>query len=147
MEAIKEALTFDDVLLVPRYSSVLPSETNLNIDLGNNLKLKIPFLSSAMDTVTESNLAIAIAQKGGLGIIHRNLTINEQFKEIKKVKNKNLIVGAAVGTANEDVIRTKYILDAGVDLIVIDTAHGYSEKVIKTLRKIKKISSKTPICV
>jgi len=147
MELIKEALTFDDVLLVPRYSSVLPSETNLNIDLGNNLKLKIPFLSSAMDTVTESNLAIAIAQKGGLGIIHRNLTINEQFKEIKKVKNKNLIVGAAVGTANEDVIRTKYILDAGVDLIVIDTAHGYSEKVIKTLRKIKKISSKTPICV
>ena len=147
MELIKEALTFDDVLLVPRYSSVLPSETNLNIDLGNNLKLKIPFLSSAMDTVTESNLAIAIAQKGGLGIIHRNLTINEQFKEIKKVKKKNLIVGAAVGTANEDVIRTKYILDAGVDLIVIDTAHGYSEKVIKTLRKIKKISSKTPICV
>ncbi len=147
MEVIKEALTFDDVLLVPRYSSVLPSETNLNIDLGNNLKLKIPFLSSAMDTVTESNMAIAIAQKGGLGIIHRNLTISEQFKEIEKVKKKNLIVGAAVGTANEDLTRTKYILDAGVDLIVIDTAHGHSEKVVKTLSNIKKIRSKVPICV
>jgi len=147
MELIKEALTFDDVLLVPRYSSVLPSETNLNINLGGNLDLKIPFLSSAMDTVTESSMAIAIAQKGGLGIIHRNLPIHKQCKEIKKVKSKNLITGAAIGTASEDLIRVKSILDAGVDLIVIDTAHGHSEKVIKILRKIKKISSKTPICV
>ena len=90
MEVIKEALTFDDVLLVPRYSSVLPSETNLQTDLGHNLKLKIPFLSSAMDTVTESNMAIAIAKKGGLGIIHRNLSITDQTNEIKRVKNKNL---------------------------------------------------------
>jgi IMP dehydrogenase len=147
MELIEEALTFDDVLLVPRYSSVLPSETNLNINLGNNLNLKIPFLSSAMDTVTESKMAITIAQKGGLGIVHRNLSILEQIKEIKKVKNENLIVGAAIGTAKEDLIRFKSILDAGVDLVVIDTAHGHSEKVIKMLNKIKKISSKTPICV
>ena len=89
MEVIKEALTFDDVLLTPRYSSVLPTETNLQTDLGYNLKLKIPFLSSAMDTVTESRMAIAIAQKGGLGIIHRNLSIVDQSKEIKKIKNKN----------------------------------------------------------
>ena len=89
MELIKEALTFDDVLLVPKYSSVLPSEANLNINLGNNLNLKIPFLSSAMDTVTESNMATSIAQKGGLGIIHRNLSVSEQVKEIKKVKKKN----------------------------------------------------------
>jgi len=147
MELIKEALTFDDVLLVPRYSSVLPSETSSNIDLGQNLSLRIPFLSSAMDTVTESNMAIAIAQKGGLGIIHRNLTISEQVKEIKKVKKKNLIVGAAVGTGNEDLTRAKNLLDEGVDLIVIDTAHGHSEKVIKTLSKIKKIVSRIPICV
>jgi IMP dehydrogenase len=147
MELIKEALTFDDVLLVPRYSDVLPAETNLNINLGQNLSLKIPFLSSAMDTVTESNMAIAIAQKGGLGIVHRNLSISEQVKEIKKVKSKKLIVGAAVGTAKEDLVRAKSILDAGVDLIVIDTAHGHSEKVMKTLSKIKKIFSKIPICV
>jgi len=147
MELIKEALTFDDVLIVPRYSSVLPLETNLNINLGQNLNLKIPFLSSAMDTVTESNMAIAIAQEGGLGVIHRNLSISKQVKEIKKVKNKNLIVGAAVGTANEDLTRTKSILEAGVDLVVIDTAHGHSEKVIRILSKIKKIITKTPICV
>tara|TARA_B110000211_G_scaffold16277_1_gene17017 strand:+ start:655 stop:1734 length:1080 start_codon:yes stop_codon:yes gene_type:complete len=147
MELIKEALTFDDILLVPRYSSVLPSETNLNINLGNNLNLQIPFLSSAMDTVTESRMATAIAQMGGLGIIHRNLSIPKQCKEIRKVKSKNLITGAAVGTANEDLLRAKSILDAGVDLIVIDTAHGHSEKVIKILGKIKKISSKTPVCV
>ena len=147
MELIKEALTFDDVLLVPRYSSVLPSDTNLNISLGKNLNLKVPFLSSAMDTVTEANMAITIAQRGGLGIIHRNLSTSEQSKEIKKVKNKKLIVGAAVGTTNEDLIRAKSILDSGADLIVIDTAHGHSEKVIKILRKIKKIISKTPICV
>jgi len=147
MEHIKEALTFDDVLLVPQYSSVLPSKTDLNMCLGNNLNLKIPFLSSAMDTVTESNMAIAIANKGGLGIIHRNLSTNDQVREIKKVKSKKLIVGAAVGTAEEDLLRTKSILDAGVDLIVIDTAHGHSDKVIKILSKIKKIVSKIPICV
>ena len=147
MELIKEALTFDDVLLVPRYSSVLPIETNLDINLGKNLILKIPFLSSAMDTVTESSMATAIAQKGGLGIIHRNLSTVKQVKEIKKVKSKKLIVGAAVGTTNEDLTRTKSIIDAGVDLIVIDTAHGHSEKVLKILSKIKKIITKIPICV
>ena len=147
MEVIKEALTFDDVLLVPRYSSVLPSQTKLNIDLGFNLKLKVPFLSSAMDTVTESAMAIAIARKGGLGIIHRNLTIKEQSIEIKKVKKKRLLVGAAVGTGDEDLNRAKSILDSGVDLIVVDTAHGHSEKVLKILSKIKKINSKTPVCV
>ena len=147
MELIKEALTFDDVLLVPRYSSVIPSETNLNINLGKNLSLKIPFLSSAMDTITESDMAIAIAKKGGLGIIHRNLSVSKQVKEIKKVKSKKLIIGAAVGTSTGDLTRAKSILDAGTDLIVIDTAHGHSEKVIKILSKIKKISSKIPICV
>ena len=147
MEVIKEALTFDDVLLVPRYSSILPSETNLHIDLGHNLKLKVPFLSSAMDTVTESTMAIAIAQNGGLGIIHRNLSTAEQVNEVKKVKKKNLLVGAAVGTSSEDLTRTKSLIDADVDLIVIDTAHGHSDKVVKILSKIKKLSFKKPICV
>ena len=129
MEPIKEALTFDDILLMPRFSSVLPSETNLNVDLGLNLKLRVPFLSSAMDTVTESNMAMAIALKGGLGIVHRNLSISRQSNEIKKVKNKKLIVGGAVGTGDNDLDRAKSLINEGVDLIVVDTAHGHSKKV------------------
>ena len=97
MELIKEALTFDDVLLLPRYSDILPSDTKLNVQLSKNIKLKVPFISSAMDTVTESKMSIAIAKEGGLGIIHRNLSIKKQSNEVKKVKFLKLLVGAAVG--------------------------------------------------
>ncbi len=147
MEAIKEALTFDDVLLLPKYSNVLPSETNISLNLSKNINLKSPFLSSAMDTVTESAMAIAMAKSGGIGVIHRNLNIKDQCLEIKKVKKNRLLVGAAVGTSQNDLDRTKSLIDSGVDLIVIDTAHGHSEKVIKILSKIKKKNLKIPICV
>ena len=80
----------------------------------------MPFLSSAMDTVTESNMAIAIAKAGGIGIIHRNLKIKDQTKEIKKVKKNKLLVGAAIGTNVEDLERAKALIDNGIDLIVID---------------------------
>ena len=105
MVSIKESLTFDDVLLLPQYSDVLPSETDISLNLTNKINLGVPFLSSAMDTVTESKMAIAIAEAGGIGIIHRNLDIKEQTKEIIKVKKKKLFVGAAVGTNEEDVER------------------------------------------
>ena len=147
MGAIKESLTFDDVLLIPQYSSVLPSDTNISLNLTKNIFLQVPFLSSAMDTVTESEMAIAIAKEGGIGIIHRNLNIKSQTKEIIRVKKKKLIVGAAVGTNYEDIERAQTLIDNGCDLIVIDTAHGHSKKVINTLLKIKKINSKIPICV
>ncbi len=147
MEAIKEALTFDDVLLLPRFSKILPSETDISINLGRNIKLKTPFLSSAMDTVTESSMASAIAKEGGIGIIHRNLDIKKQSKEVEKVKKNNLLVGAAIGTSISDLERAKRLLGSGVDLIVIDTAHGHSEKVVKILSKLKKYNYKIPICV
>ena len=86
MGAIKESLTFDDVALVPQYSEVLPSDTITKTKLNKNLKLNIPLMSSAMDTVTESKMAIAISQAGGLGIIHRNLSPLAQAREVKKVK-------------------------------------------------------------
>ena len=90
MDPIKEALTFDDVTLVPKYSSILPSEVNTSTILSRNLHLKIPLITSAMDTVTESRMAIAIAKHGGIGVIHRNLTIKKQILEIKKVKSRKL---------------------------------------------------------
>ncbi len=147
MGSIKESLTFDDVLLLPQYSNVLPSETNISIDLAKEIQLKVPFLSSAMDTVTESKMAIAIAKEGGIGIIHRNLKIKYQAKETAKVKKKNLLVGAAIGTNKEDIERAKVLVDSGCDLLVIDTAHGHSEKVLRTLSKLKKINNSTPVCV
>ena len=90
MVPIKEALTFDDVTLVPKYSEILPSDVDTSIKLTKNLKLKIPMLSSAMDTVTESKMAIAMAKAGGIGVIHRNLSISKQIEEIKKVKKKKI---------------------------------------------------------
>ena len=146
MAILKESLTFDDVTLVPQFSSILPSEASIETSLGRNLQLKIPFLSSAMDTVTESKMAIAIAKEGGLGIIHRNLGIAEQCKEIKRVKNKKLKVGAAIGTSKDDILRANKLIENNVDLLVIDTAHGHSKKVLLTLKKIKKIAKKIPIC-
>ena len=99
MGTITEALTFDDVLMLPRYSNVLPSDTNIKLSLTNNINLRVPFISSAMDTVTESKMAIAMAKAGGIGVIHRNLKIKNQSDEIKKVKKNNLLVGAAIGTS------------------------------------------------
>ena len=147
MEIIKEALTFDDVLLLPKYSRILPINTDISLRLTKKILLKVPFLTSAMDTVTESLMATAIAKEGGLGVIHRNLNIKDQSKEVIKVKNKKLLVGAAVGTNKDDLDRVRSLISNGADLIVIDTAHGHSEKVIKTLLTIKKIVKDTPVCV
>lgn len=86
MQVIQEALTFDDVLLVPAHSTVLPREVELTTQLTRNIRLNIPLVSAAMDTVTEARLAIAIAQEGGIGIIHKNMTAKQQAREVRKVK-------------------------------------------------------------
>jgi len=83
---LQEALTFDDVLLVPAHSAVLPKDVSLKTQLTRNIALNIPFVSAAMDTVTEARLAIALAQEGGIGIVHKNMTIDEQAAEVSKVK-------------------------------------------------------------
>ena len=142
MDPIKEALTFDDVTLVPKYSSVLPSDVITETSLSKNLQLKIPLITSAMDTVTESKMAIAIAKAGGIGVIHRNLDIKKQILEIKKVKSQKLLVGAAVGAGDNEFIRAKKILKENIDLIVVDTAHGHTKKVGEIITKIKKIKPK-----
>ena len=83
---IGQAITFDDVLLVPRFSEVVPSEVNVGTQLTRNIRLNIPLLSSPMDTVTESDMAIALAQEGGLGVIHKNMSVAQQTEEVDKVK-------------------------------------------------------------
>ena len=147
MDPIKEALTFDDVTLAPKYSDILPSEVDTSIILSKFLKLKIPLLTSAMDTITESKMAIAIAKAGGIGIIHRNLNIKKQVEEIKKVKKQKLLVGAAVGAGSNELARAKAILKEGINMIVVDTAHGHTKKVSEMIKFIKKEkNSKTALC-
>ncbi len=147
MDSIKEALTFDDVTLAPNYSEILPSQVNTSINLTPKLNINIPLLSSAMDTVTESPMGIAMAKAGGIGIIHRNLTIDEQIKEIRKVKSKKLLVGAAVGANEKELTRAIKLLKENLDIIVIDTAHGHTKKVADIIKIIKKLRPKnTAIC-
>ena len=91
LRLVNQALTFDDVLLVPDYSEVLPQEADLSTLLTKNISLKIPIVSSAMDTVTEARMAIALAEFGGIGIIHKNLSMHDQAQKVSSVKKLSLI--------------------------------------------------------
>ena len=146
MGVIKDSFTFDDVTLVPQYSSVLPSETITVSKLSKDLNLQIPLMSSAMDTVTESKMAIAISKSGGIGIIHRNLSIEKQVIEVQKVKKSNCLVGAAIGVNPSDLERAEELSKVKADLIVIDTAHGHTQKVLNMIKKIKKKLKNCTIC-
>ena len=152
----KKGLTFDDVLLIPAESHVLPNEVKLDTKLAPNLQLHIPLISAGMDTVTEGNMAIAMAENGGLGVIHKNLSIEAQVEEVKKAKGKTvdpnlphpavddqgrLLAAAAVGVTSDTFERAESLLEAGADAIVIDTAHSHSAGV---LRKIKEIREHFP---
>nr|3KHJ_A Chain A, Inosine-5-monophosphate dehydrogenase [Cryptosporidium parvum Iowa II]3KHJ_B Chain B, Inosine-5-monophosphate dehydrogenase [Cryptosporidium parvum Iowa II]3KHJ_C Chain C, Inosine-5-monophosphate dehydrogenase [Cryptosporidium parvum Iowa II]3KHJ_D Chain D, Inosine-5-monophosphate dehydrogenase [Cryptosporidium parvum Iowa II]3KHJ_E Chain E, Inosine-5-monophosphate dehydrogenase [Cryptosporidium parvum Iowa II]3KHJ_F Chain F, Inosine-5-monophosphate dehydrogenase [Cryptosporidium p len=133
---IGKGLTFEDILLVPNYSEVLPREVSLETKLTKNVSLKIPLISSAMDTVTEHLMAVGMARLGGIGIIHKNMDMESQVNEVLKVKNSGgLRVGAAIGV--NEIERAKLLVEAGVDVIVLDSAHGHSLNIIRTLKEIK----------
>lgn len=137
-------LTYDDVLLLPDASEVVPSEVNTATWLTRNISLSIPLASAAMDTVTESAMAIAMAKAGGIGIIHRNLPVEDQVTHVKLVKNVGL-AGAAVGVGEDGFARAQALIEAGIDVVVVDTAHGHHRAVLEAIEKIKKYSPSTEI--
>jgi IMP dehydrogenase len=132
------ALTFDDVLLAPGPSTVLPGQVDLGVQLAPGLTLRLPLLTSAMDSVTESAMAIAIARLGGLGVVHRNLTPADQAKEVRRVKAESCLCGAAVGAGPEAYDRGQRLTDAGVDALFVDTAHGHSARVLETVEALAR---------
>lgn len=137
-------LTYDDVLLLPDASDVVPSEVDTTTRLTRNINLRIPLISSAMDTVTESQMAIAMAKAGGIGIIHRNLPIEDQATHVKLVKKVGL-AGAAVGVGDDGFARAQALIEVGVDVVVVDTAHGHHRAVLESIARIKKYSPSTEI--
>lgn len=132
-------LTYDDVLLLPDASDVVPSEVDTSTQLTRTISIAVPLVSSAMDTVTESAMAIAMAKAGGIGIIHRNLPIADQVTHVKLVKNVGL-AGAAVGVGDDGFARAKALIEAGVDVVVVDTAHGHHRAVLDAIARIKRFS-------
>ena len=152
-KVIKEAYTFDDLLLVPAKSSVVPAEVRLQTKLTDKITLNVPIISAAMDTVTEEKMALKLAQLGGMGFIHKNMPVETQAAMVKNVKDAvvsvddveanldkdgRFIVGAAVGVGANTLERVKALVESGVDIITVDSAHGHSEGVINTVREIRE---------
>lgn len=156
-KVIKEGYTFDDLLLVPAYSQVVPADVQLKTRLCDGILLSIPVCSAAMDTVTESKMGIALAQAGGLGFIHKNLSSELQAEMVKEVKaaavlsnsavdaKGKLLAGAAVGVSEGTMARVQLLVEAGVDIITVDSAHGHSAGVIETVRKIHEKYPNLPL--
>ena len=142
-DRVPTALTYDDVLLVPGYSDVLPAQVSLATRLSRRLTLGIPLLAAAMDTVCEGPMAAAMARAGGLGVIHKNLRPSEQAQAVREVKaaaerqGAPLLAAAAVGVGGDSRERAEALVHAGVDVLVIDTAHGHTQGVLDTVRRLR----------
>ena len=151
LDDIRLGLTYDDLLLVPQKSEVVPAEVDTSAYLTPKLKLNIPLVSAAMDTVTESRLAIALARVGGIGMIHKNMSVEAQAEQVKLVKEAEvgdnpkasldskgrLLVGAAVGVGANTMERVEALLQAGADVITVDSAHGHSKNILRVVAEMR----------
>lgn len=135
-KSIIQGLTFDDVLLEPRKTSVQRHEAGVSTRISKNITLKAPLVAAASDTVSEPSLAIALAKAGGMAVLHRNCSIEEQVEMVKEVKDADVIVGGAIGPT--DIERAQALDAAGVDAVVMDCAHAHADGIIEAARKIKE---------
>lgn len=133
------ALTFDDVLIVPQKSDIRSRrDPKLTSKLTKNLLIETPIISANMDTITEFDMALAMSQLGGVGILHRFISIDEQAVQARKLHEAGVkIISASVGVGEEFKSRAKTLIDAGVNLITIDIAHGHSVQMMETLKWLK----------
>jgi len=141
MRKLPLALTFDDVLLSPRYSRIRSRQDVIletKLSPKKDIILSLPFISANMDTVTGEEMAEAMAQEGGLGVIHRFMSTQDQLAMVKRLKKNNLLVGAAFGVREGEIERAELLSAAGVDLLVLDIAHGHSILAIESIREIRK---------
>ncbi len=145
LSTIPEYLTYDDVLLLPAYADFNRDAIDITTKLTKTITLKAPFVSAPMDTVTEHELAIALGRLGGIGIIHRNLTVADQAAEVAKVVAQKLPVGAAVGASRGFEERVEALIDAGVTIICVDSAHGHAKSVIDTIKYLKQHYPTLPV--
>ena len=145
LKVIQEALTFDDVLLVPNASNILPSQASLKTQLTSKIQLNIPLISAAMDTVTEAEIAIAIAQEGGIGIIHKNLTPEAQANEVVKVKKyESGVISDPVVTSPDCSIKEVLELTAKHKISGVPVVEGNNLVGIVTSRDLRFVSKVNP---
>jgi IMP dehydrogenase len=139
LDDVRVGLTFDDVLLVPGYSTIRTrSDVSLRTHLSRNVLIDTPVVAANMDTVCEWEMAVVLGRLGGIGMIHRFLTIEQQAAQILKVKGEGVPVGAAIGTDHDAIERASAMVAAGVDVLVLDIAHGHSLHAIDTVTALKK---------
>jgi len=137
IQEFKLGLSYDDVLLTPGYTDFNRDDVSIATRLTKKITLNTPFVSSPMDTVTNSVFAIALAKEGGIGILHRNMRIQEQAAEVGVVKKAGFIVGAAIGVGEGYQERVAALAEAGVDAVCIDSAHGHTNLMIDAIKHTK----------
>lgn len=138
-----QGLAYDDVLLIPQYSEIKTrSDVDISVQITPKVKLGNPMISSNMSTITDVDFAIALGKLGGLGVLPRFNSAEDEANQVSKVKTENVLVGAAVGVKEGSIERAEMLVKAGADLLVLDVAHGHMLQTIETTRTLKKLFGK-----